>query len=112
MPFLLMKGTLILTIGREADIAAFGWSPQSFRLLGQFGLAAPYVVAGLIGLMTLFAVAGSPAIRWAGSGVFVAALGSAGHGFVSEAVRLTGLKPVGDLQSVLAFADQIGRANV
>jgi len=104
-PIVLMAATLILTIGREADIAAFGWSPQSFRLLGQFGLAAPYVVAGSLGLIFLFAVAGSPAIRWTGSGVFVAALGSAGHGFAYEAVRLTGLKPVGDGQSVLAFAD-------
>lgn len=100
-----MAAMLYLLIGREADFASLGWSPGSFRLLGQVGLAAPYILASALGLVWLFAVAGSPAIRWAGAGVFGAALGAAVHGFASEAVRLADLKPSSGAQSVLAFAD-------
>lgn len=100
-----MAGTLILLIGREADFASFGRSPQSFRLLGQIGLAAPYVLAGVVGLIWQFAIAGSPSIRWAGGGAVIAAIGVAGHGVMNEATRLAQLEPPTDGQSVLAFAD-------
>lgn len=100
-----MAATLMLLIGRENGFASLAWSPQSFRVLGQIGLAAPYFLAGSIGLIFLFAVAGSPAIRWAGGGVFATSFGGAAHGFASEAVRLAGLKLSSGDQSVLAFAD-------
>jgi type IV secretion system protein VirD4 len=96
---------MILLTGREHAFASLGWSPQSYRLLGQIGLAAPYVLSGITGLIVLFATAGSTSIRWSGWGVFIAAIGVASHGFVTEASRLAAVTSPAADQSVLAFAD-------
>ena len=73
-PCALMMLTEIGMAGVEHWLSAFGKNDVAKQMLGRTGIALPYVVASLVGIVFLFAAAGSPRIRSAGWGVFTGAI--------------------------------------
>lgn len=74
LPVVMMGATVFAMTGIESWLAGFGKSEAAKLALGRAGLAAPYMTAAALGLIFLFATAGSASIRAAGVG---AAIGSA-----------------------------------
>jgi type IV secretion system protein VirD4 len=92
--------------GIEQWLAGFGKSGQARMMLGRAGIALPYVVAGAIGVIFLFAANGAASIKAAGWSVAAGSLATAVVAAARETIRLAGLAahvPVG--QSVFAYAD-------
>lgn len=65
----LMIGICIGVTGVETWLTGFGTSLQAQQTLGRIGLALPYVIAAVIGVIFLFAARGAVAIRSGGLGV-------------------------------------------
>ncbi|UFW92254.1 Ti-type conjugative transfer system protein TraG (plasmid) [Bradyrhizobium barranii] len=68
-PAVLMAGMCVALTGLEAWLSKFGTTPNARLVLGRIGIALPYLMAAVIGLVFLFAAAGATAIRSAGWGV-------------------------------------------
>ncbi|UVK49359.1 Ti-type conjugative transfer system protein TraG (plasmid) [Mesorhizobium sp. AR07] len=73
-PAALMIATRWGLTGIENWLASFGTSHAAYLFLGKFGLALPYATAGVVGLVFLFAAAGSASIRSAGLSAFLGAM--------------------------------------
>ena len=102
----LMVGACIGVTGIEAWLAGFGTSLQAQQTLGRIGLALPYVIAAAIGVIFLFAARGAVAIRAAGFGVLIGALGIVAIAALREFQRLAAFHDaVPDGHSIIEYAD-------
>lgn len=105
-PVILMVAALLISTGHEQALASFGQSDAARLMLGRAGVALPFVAAGAIGLIYLFASAGAMNIKAAGLGVVAGGLVTIAIASVREGTRLMGLShKVPSGQSVLAFVD-------
>ena len=105
-PCALMMLTAIGMAGVEHWLSAFGKSDAAKQMLGRAGIALPYVVASLVGIVFLFAAAGSARIRSAGWGVFTGAAATLVVAILREAIRLSAFRaevPAG--KSILNYLD-------
>lgn len=105
-PVVLMIGILFLITGIEHWTAQFGSSEQARLILGRIGIAMPYGLAAMSGVVFLFAAKGAAAIRSAGLGVLIGAAGVVAVAVFRETTRLAGLAdsvPAG--QSILSYVD-------
>ncbi|PDT33878.1 Ti-type conjugative transfer system protein TraG [Rhizobium sp. M10] len=91
-PCALMMLTAVGMAGVEHWLAAFGKSDAAKKMLGRAGIALPYVVAALVGIVCLFAVAGSARIRSVGWGVFTGAIATLVVAILREAIRLSAFR--------------------
>ncbi|AGS24592.1 conjugal transfer coupling protein TraG 1 (plasmid) [Rhizobium etli bv. mimosae str. Mim1] len=98
--------TAIGMAGVEHWLAAFGKSDAAKQMLGRTGIALPYVVASFVGIVFLFASAGSARIRSAGWSVFTGAIATLVVAILREAIRLSAFRaevPAG--KSILNYLD-------
>ncbi|WP_410369517.1 Ti-type conjugative transfer system protein TraG [Chelatococcus asaccharovorans] len=105
-PVVQMIGILFLITGIEHWTAQFGSSEQARLMLGRIGIAMPYGLAAMSGVVFLFAAKGAAAIRSAGLGVLIGAAGVVAVAVFRETTRLAGLAdsvPAG--QSILSYVD-------
>ncbi len=106
VPAGLMIAATIGMTGIEQWLAGFGHSDGARMALGRVGLALPYGVAGAIGVIALFATAGSVNIKAAGWSVAAGGLATFFIAALREMTRLSNLAdrvPAG--QSVYAYLD-------
>lgn len=105
-PVVQMIGILFLITGIEHWTARFGSSEQARLMLGRIGIAMPYGLAAMSGVVFLFAAKDAAAIRSAGLGVLIGAAGVVAVAVFRETTRLAGLAdsvPAG--QSILSYVD-------
>ncbi len=105
-PVVQMIGILFLITGIEHWTAHFGSSEKARLMLGRIGIAMPYGLAAMSGVVFLFAAKGAAAIRSAGLGVLIGAAGVVAVAAFRETTRLAGLAdsvPAG--QSILSYVD-------
>ena len=76
VPVTLMVLTSIATTGAEDWLVGFGRTEPQRALFARAGVALPYVLAAITGIVFLFAAAGSANIRFAGWGAFGGGLAS------------------------------------
>lgn len=106
VPLAMMIVAAIGMTGIEQWLAQFGASGSAKLALGRAGIALPYATAAAIGVIFLFATAGSSNIRSAGLGVSLGAGGVIAIAVVREVVRLSGFSHVlGTQQSIIGFVD-------
>ena len=101
-----MIGIVFLITGNEHWTAQFGSSAQTRLMLGRIGIAMPYGLAAMSGVVLLCAAKGAAAIRSAGLGVLIGAAGVVTVAVFRETTRLAGLTdgvPAG--QSILSYVD-------
>lgn len=106
LPAGLMIACAIGMAGIEQWLAGFGQSDSAQMMLGRAGLALPYVTAGVVGLIFLFAAAGAANIKAAGWSVAAGSLAIFLVAGARELARLSGLAdrvPAG--QSVFGYLD-------
>jgi len=109
-----MLAVLWSLTGIETTLASLGTSEAAYRFLGRIGLALPYAAAGLVGLVFLFATAGSAPIRWAGFGALIGAVVIDAVAVMSESARLLSFANRIPEGTLLSYADPftIGGATV
>lgn len=106
LPAAIIAATVFALTGVETWLAGFGKTDAARLALGRAGVAAPYLGAAALGLIFLFATAGSVSIRAAGVG---AAIGNATvilTASLREGIRLAELSsqvPAG--KTVLSYLD-------
>jgi len=106
VPAGLMIASAIGMTGIEQWLAGLGQSDDARMVLGRVGLALPYVTAGAVGVIFLFAAAGAVRIKAAGWSVAAASLATfllAGGREMTRLSTLVDSVPAG--QSVFAYAD-------
>lgn len=106
LPAVMMVATVFLMTGIETWLAGFGKTEEAKLALGRAGVAAPYVAAAALGLIFLFATAGSARIRAAGVGATIGNATIILTAFAREGVRLAALAaqvPAG--KSALSYLD-------
>ncbi|CCM79631.1 Ti-type conjugative transfer system protein TraG [Rhizobium mesoamericanum] len=92
--------------GVEHWLSAFGKSDAARQMLGRAGIALPYAVASFVGIVFLFASAGSARISSAGWGVFTGGAATLFVATLREVMRLSAFRgevPAG--KSILNYAD-------
>lgn len=104
-PVVLMLAALWGLIGIETRLASLGTSQATYLLLGRIGLALPYAVAGIIGLVFLFAAAGSASIRSAGFGALIGAISTVAVAVIGESTRLLSFADRTAEGTLLSYAD-------
>jgi len=105
-PVVLMIVVVVAMNGIEQWLSGLGSTAHARLVLGRAGIALPYIAAAGIGLVFLFASAGSPHIKSAGWGVVGASIAAIMLASVRELARLHGLAaqaPQG--HSVMSYAD-------
>ncbi|WEX79500.1 Ti-type conjugative transfer system protein TraG (plasmid) [Sinorhizobium numidicum] len=90
VPVVLMILAVIGMTGIEQWLSAFGKTDAARLTLGRVGIAAPYVTAAAIGLIFLFASAGSTSIKFAGWGALAGSAATMLVAAIREATRLAG----------------------
>lgn len=102
----LMVGACIGVTGIETWLAGFGNSLRAQQTLGRVGLALPYVIAAAIGVVFLFAARGAAAIRAAGLGVLIGAIGIIAIAAMREFDRLSGFaNSVPEGHNIIEYVD-------
>lgn len=91
--------------GTEQWTAKLGTTPDAKLLLGRIGIALPYAIAAGLGVIMLFASAGSAAIRYAGGGVAAGATIVVAIAIWREADRLASFANQVPSGTVISFAD-------
>lgn len=71
LPVAMMTATAFAITGIETWLVGFGKTEAAKLALGRAGVAAPYVAAAALGLIFLFATAGSASIRAGGAGATI-----------------------------------------
>lgn len=105
-PALLMIAVAICGTGTEHWLSGFGRTTESSLALGRIGIAAPYLAASSTGLLVLFALAGSAAIRFAAWGVVAGSVVPILVATAREAARPTILADkITTRESVFVFLD-------
>ena len=106
LPVAIMVAAVFAITGIETWLAGFGKSEAAKLALGRAGLAAPYMTAAALGLIFLFATAGSTSIRAAGVGAVIGNAAIILIACLREGVRLAELSskvPAG--KSALSYLD-------
>lgn len=104
-PAIMVAAAIGLT-GFEDWLASPGASEGARQLLGRAGIAAPYVGAAIVGMIALFATAGSSNIKSSGGGVAIGALIAISIAMTREVSRLSALTDkVAAGKSVTAYLD-------
>ena len=105
-PIALMILVTISMVGIEHWFSAFGKTDAARLTLGRAGITFPYVAAAAIGILFLFAAAGSADIKFAGGGVVAGNVMTILIAIAREAVRLAAISAdVTQGKSVLAYLD-------
>jgi type IV secretion system protein VirD4 len=105
-PVALMVAAAVSVPGTDQWLVGFGGSDAARRALSRLGIATPYLAAASIGLMTLFAMAGSTVIRYAAVSVVTGCTATILIAGIRETIRLSdffGRVPA--LRSILAHLD-------
>jgi len=105
-PVVLMISVAIGTTGLDQWLSGLGRTEAARLLLGRVGIAIPYLAAASIGLIALFALAGSVNIRSAGWGTVVGSVATILVAVMRELYRLSAVTatiPIG--KSVLSYVD-------
>ena len=106
VPALIMLCVIFALTGVEQWLAAFAKTESARQSLGKVGIAAPYVVAGAIGIAALFAAQGSANIRSVGWSVFGGAVVAIVIAAARESRRLSALSnDVAADKSITAYLD-------
>jgi type IV secretion system protein VirD4 len=106
LPVVVMITTLLAMTGIETWIAEFGKTEPAKLTLGRAGIAIPYIAAAIVGLIFLFATAGSASIRAAGAGALTGCTAVILTACAREGMRLAAVSPqVPAGQSVLSYLD-------
>ncbi|MDS7598451.1 Ti-type conjugative transfer system protein TraG [Agrobacterium tumefaciens] len=106
LPVAMMSATVFAMTGIETWLAGLGKTEAAKFALGRAGRAAPYVAAAALGIIFLFASAGSASIRVAGVGVAIGNVAIVLTAFIREGVRLAELSsrlPAG--RSTITYLD-------
>lgn len=104
-PAIMVAAAIGLT-GFEDRLASLGSSEGARQLLGRVGIAAPYVGAAIVGMIALFATAGSSNIKSAGGGVSIGAAIVVAIAVAREVSRLSALTDkVAAGKSITAYLD-------
>ncbi|MDX0500822.1 Ti-type conjugative transfer system protein TraG [Sinorhizobium medicae] len=90
-PVVLMAFPVIGMTGFEQWLSALGKTDAARLTLGQAGIAVPYVSAAAIGVIFLFASAGSASIRFAGWGALTGSTATVLVAAIRETTRLAAL---------------------
>jgi type IV secretion system protein VirD4 len=91
VPSVIMVMSTIGLTGFEERLSALGTSHGAQQLLRQAGIAVPYVSAATVGMIALFATAGSSNIKSSGGGVSIGAAVVIAIAVAREATRLFAL---------------------
>lgn len=105
-PAALMIVVVVGLTGIEHWLSQFGKTEGARQTLGRAGIALPYVSAGLVGIVFLFASAGSIRIKTTGWGVVAGGVATVLIAAIREAMRLSALTdevPAG--KSILSYVD-------
>ncbi|AYD05290.1 Ti-type conjugative transfer system protein TraG [Neorhizobium sp. NCHU2750] len=106
VPQTLMMAAFIGLTGVEQWLARFGETEATKLLFGRVGIASPYLVAAAIGVIAIFARAGSINIRIVGSGVGFGCLLVILVGVLRETMRLAAISTdVTSNMSSLSYLD-------
>lgn len=106
LPAAMMGAAVFALTGIEPWLAGFGKTEAAKLALGRAGVAAPYVAAAALGLIFLFATAGSASIRAAGIGATIGDAAVILTACVREGVRLATLSSqVPAEKSALSYLD-------
>ncbi|KFL29763.1 conjugal transfer protein TraG [Devosia limi DSM 17137] len=105
MPILLMTTTVWMLTGIEQRMAGLGTTSSAQMLLGKLGIALPYATAAGLGVVILFASAGSTAIRYVGGGVASGATVAVAVAVWRELARLSSFADQVPFNAVLGFVD-------
>lgn len=106
VPVGLMVGAVFAMTGIETWLAGFGKTEAAKLTLGRAGIAAPYVASAAVGVIFLFASAGSASIRFAGWGVVAGGGATVLIAALREVIRLSrfsGQAPTD--KSLFSYAD-------
>ncbi|TAI60790.1 Ti-type conjugative transfer system protein TraG [Bradyrhizobium sp. Leo170] len=91
VPVALMLGTVIGLTGIEYSLAGLGKTEAQRLLVARAGIAMPYIAAAGIGVIFLFATAGSANIRTAARSVLAGCALAISIAVAREAMRLSGV---------------------
>ncbi|MDP9838581.1 type IV secretion system protein VirD4 [Neorhizobium huautlense] len=106
LPPVLMMAAFAGLTGLEQWLARFGATEAARLTLGRIGIAFPYLAAACLGLIAIFASAGSANIRIVGSGTGAGCLVVVLAGVVRETMRLaTFSHAVPSGTSILSYLD-------
>lgn len=106
LPAAMMGAAVFALTGIETWLAGFGKTEAARLALGRAGVAAPYVATAALGLIFLFATAGSASIRAAGLGATIGNAAVILTACVREGVRLSTLSSqVPADKSALSYLD-------
>lgn len=106
MPVAMMSAAVFAMTGIETSLAGFGTTEAAKLALGRASIAAPYVSAAAVGMIFLFAMAGSVSIRAAACGVVIGNIAVILTACIREGTRLAALSlqmPAGT--SALSYLD-------
>jgi len=106
IPAMLMVLAVIGMTGVEQWLAGFGETDATRLILGRAGIVLPYIAAAAIGVIFLFASAGSAAIKFSGWGALAGAAAAILIAVIREAARLAafaGQVPAG--KSIASYLD-------
>ncbi|MCX8570812.1 Ti-type conjugative transfer system protein TraG [Aminobacter sp. MET-1] len=103
IPATLMVATLFVTNGVEQKLTQLAANDVARLMLGRVGLALPFALSGIVGVILLFAAAGAVHIKAAGWSVVVGSAAAVILAIAREKIRLSTHWTVGD--SGLSFAD-------
>lgn len=105
-PAALMIAVCLGLTGSETWLARFGNSSEAQQTLGRIGIALPYVSAAAVGVIFLFAARGAMAIKSAGAGVLIGAVGVIALAGMREVSRLSGFADaIPDGHRLIEYAD-------
>ncbi len=106
VPFSVMVIATVATSGGEHWLSSFGKSGAGKLMLGRVAIVLPYALAAAIGIIFLFAAAGSTSIKTAGWGVAAGGAATIAIAAVREIARLQGLvDKLPPKQTILAYVD-------
>lgn len=105
-PAALMIAIIFGMTGTEHWLAAVGKTEASRLMLGRVGIALPYLTAAVVGVIFLFACAGSANMQFAGMGVTAGSAVAIMIATVRETSRLMAISgQIGQGQSLLSWLD-------
>jgi type IV secretion system protein VirD4 len=106
VPIVLMIAVVIGMTGIEHWLSTIGKTNAARLMLGRAGIALPYIAAAAVGVIFLFASAGSSNIRLAGAGVMIGSGVTTAIAVIREALRLTAIAvQVKSGHSLLSYLD-------
>jgi type IV secretion system protein VirD4 len=105
-PMVLMVLVIVGLTGIEHWLSGFGKTQATRVMLGHAGIALPYLMAGLVGIVSLFASAGSVKIRASAWGVVAGCATTIAIAIIRETIRLGAFAhQVPSGRSILSYVD-------